>query len=125
MQGRDIVGVSDGTLAILMSHRYPGNVRELENIIEHAFVLCRGSLIEPQHLPPNLRPTSGSASRRTKTGLTLRELESIHISDALRRHDGNRAAAARELGINPSTLFRKLKTLGLDVDPTGARRGRE
>jgi len=113
VQNKDIVGVSDATLAILMAYDYPGNVRELENIIEHAFVLCRGGLIEPQHLPSTLQAVSGSGPRRLKTGLTLRELEAIHIADALRRHHGNRAAAARELGINPSTLFRKLKTLGI------------
>jgi PAS domain S-box-containing protein len=114
VQNKDIAGVSDAALAILMAHAYPGNVRELENIIEHAFVLCRGGLIEPQHLPPALHGAAGKAPRRLKTGLTLAELEAIHISDALRRHRGNRAAAARELGINASTLFRKLKTLGID-----------
>ena len=111
MQNKDIVGLSDGALAILMAHDYPGNVRELENIIEHAFVLCRAGLIEPQHLPPALQ-AAGKVSRRFKTGLTLREVEAIHINDALRRHRGNRAAAARELGINASTLFRKVQKLG-------------
>ncbi len=126
VQNKDIVGVSDAALAILMAHDYPGNVRELENIIEHAFVLCRGGLIEPQHLPPALHGAAGQLPRRLKTALTLAELEAIHISDALRRHRGNRAAAARELGINPSTLFRKLKTLGIcDAGPAkGDRRGR-
>jgi PAS domain S-box-containing protein len=111
VQNKDVVGASDGAMSILMAHDYPGNVRELENIIEHAFVLCRGGLIEPQHLPPALQGTLGKVPRRFKTGLTLRELEAIHISDALRRHRGNRAAAARELGINASTLFRKLQKL--------------
>jgi PAS domain S-box-containing protein len=122
VQGKDVVGVSEGTLAVLMAHDYPGNVRELENIIEHAFVLCRGGLLEPQHLPPALQPSGGARPRRLKTGLTLRELEAIHIADALRRHDGNRAAAARELGVNPSTLFRKLKGLGLDAGGTTDKR---
>jgi PAS domain S-box-containing protein len=113
VQNKDVVGASEGALAVLMAHDYPGNVRELENIIEHAFVLCRGGLIEPQHLPPALQGASGARSGRLKTGLTLRELEAVHIAEALRRHDGNRAAAARELGVNPSTLFRKIKALGL------------
>ncbi len=126
VQNKDIAGVSDAALAILMAHDYPGNVRELENIIEHAFVLCRGGLIEPQHLPPALHGAAGQVPRRLKTALTLAELEAIHISDALRRHEGNRAAAARELGINPSTLFRKLKTLGIcaAVPAKGDTRGR-
>lgn len=113
VQNKDVVGVSESALAALMAHHYPGNVRELENIIEHAFVLCRGGLIEVQHLPPALQSAGGARPRRLKTGLTLRELEALHIADALRRHKNNRAAAARELGINASTLFRKLKLLGL------------
>ncbi len=55
IQGRDIAGVSEDVLAALMRHDFPGNVRELENVIEHAFVLCRGPLIERRHLPPHLR----------------------------------------------------------------------
>ena len=56
LQGRDIAGVSLEVMTCLMEHDFPGNVRELENIIEQAFVLCRGGMIELQHLPPELRP---------------------------------------------------------------------
>jgi PAS domain S-box-containing protein len=124
VQNKDVVGVSDAALAILMAHAYPGNVRELENIIEHAFVLCRGGLIEPQHLPPALHSVLGKVPRRLKTALTLAELEAIHIHDALRRHHGNRTAAARELGINASTLFRKLKILGIQDEGLSQARPR-
>jgi PAS domain S-box-containing protein len=122
VQAKDIVGVSEGALAVLMAHNYPGNVRELENIVEHAFVLCRGGLVEVQHLPPTLQAAGGKRGRRPGRGLTLCELEAIHIADALRRHRNNRAAAARELGVNPSTLFRKLKSLGLDTERAAPRR---
>ena len=61
LQGKDVVSVSDEVLARLMEHDYPGNVRELENIIEHAFVLCRGALIELAHLPPQLRGAGEAA----------------------------------------------------------------
>lgn len=111
LRGRDVAGISDAAMACLLDHDFPGNVRELENIIEHAFILCRSGLIEPGHLPPHLRkahaPTTHDAS-----DLTLACMEKRLISDALRRHQGNRAAAARSLGVDPSTLFRKLKTLG-------------
>jgi DNA-binding NtrC family response regulator len=113
VQGKDIVGVSDEVLGRLMEHDYPGNVRELENIIEHCFVLCRGALIEMAHLPPQLRGKAEAASPNI-AGMTLEAMERFLITDALRRNDGNRAAAARQLGINPSTLFRKLKTLGIE-----------
>ncbi|NLH74549.1 MAG: sigma 54-interacting transcriptional regulator [Verrucomicrobia bacterium] len=112
LKGRDIAGVSDAVLARLMEYDFPGNVRELENIIEHAFVLCRSGLIELDHLPPYLREGQESARPGLPAGLTLAAMEKLLIQDALRRHKGNRAAAARELGINVSTLFRKLKSMG-------------
>lgn len=111
LQGKDIAGVSEDVLARLMEHDFPGNVRELENVIEHAFVLCRGGLIEERHLPPQLRAEAVGGGPRLPRGLTLEAMEKLLIRDALGRHGGNRAAAARELGINASTLFRKLKAL--------------
>jgi PAS domain S-box-containing protein len=113
LQGKDVVGVSDEVLARLMEYDYPGNVRELENIIEHAFVLCRGALIELAHLPPQHRGTALGETSPNIVGMTLEAMERFLIADALRRNDGNRTAAARQLGINPSTLFRKLKMLGM------------
>ena len=74
LQGKDVVGVSDEVLARLMEHDYPGNVRELENIIEHAFVLCRGALIELAHLPPQLRGAAEAASPNI-AGMTLEAME--------------------------------------------------
>jgi PAS domain S-box-containing protein len=115
LQNKDVAGVSEDTLAILMEHDYPGNVRELENIIEHAFVLCRGGLIEPHHLPASVRGDAEVKPPLGKGALTLRAFEAMHIADAVRRHRGNRAAAARELGIDPSTLFRKIKSLGIEL----------
>jgi PAS domain S-box-containing protein len=115
LQSRDIAGVSDQVLARLMEHDFPGNVRELENAIEHAFVLCRGRLIEVAHLPPHLRGVEEAGSPGLSPGRSLAALEAMHLRDALKRHGGNRAAAARELGIASSTLFRKLKTLRIKL----------
>jgi len=110
LQGKDIAGVSEEAMVRLMEHDYPGNVRELENIIEQAFVLCRTGRIEITHLPPELRP---EALRASATGaMTLRSMEAFLIETALQRHAGNQAKAARELGINPSTLYRKLRAMG-------------
>jgi PAS domain S-box-containing protein len=125
LKGKDIAGVSDQVLARLMEHDFPGNIRELENIIEHAFVLCRGGVIEAQHLPPYLR---GGEVLPLGKAMTLRSMEKLLIADALRRNGGNRHKAAKELGINPSTLFRKLKVLKLASSvaggPLGARMGK-
>lgn len=114
LQGKDILGVSDEVMSRLMEYEYPGNVRELENIIEQAFVLCRSGWIELHHLPPELRPygTIGVGQFRPAS---LKAMEKHLIGEALRRVHGNRGAAARELGIDPSTLYRKIKALELDV----------
>ncbi|HXK87405.1 MAG: sigma 54-interacting transcriptional regulator [Phycisphaerae bacterium] len=125
LQGKDIAGVSNQVLARLMEHDYPGNVRELENIIEQAFVLCRGGLIELHHLPPELRPAPADATREYHSPATLESMERILISEALRRHHGNRRRAARELGIHSTTLFRKLKSLNIEVPPTDGRHRRQ
>jgi DNA-binding NtrC family response regulator len=123
LKGRDIAGISDEALARLMEHDFPGNVRELENILEHAFVLCRTGLIEVKHLPPHLRGDAGANASGLPPGLTLAAMEKLLIRDALRRNDGNRAAAARELGMDASTLFRKLKSLGLGQKTKAADTG--
>jgi len=121
LQGKDIAGVSNEVLARLMEHDYPGNVRELENIIEQAFVLCRGGLIELHHLPPELRPAASASVGEYGGPTTLDAMERLLIAEALRRHHGNRQRAARELGIHPSTLFRKLKALKIEPPPTDGR----
>lgn len=114
-RNKKITGVAEDTMAILMSHDYPGNVRELENIIEHAFVLCHSWFIEPKHLPIGLSPKLDRAPRARQGRRTLRDWEGILILDALRRHDGNRVAAAKDLGINPSTLYRKARALNITL----------
>ncbi|MBM3788971.1 MAG: hypothetical protein FJW35_01320 [Acidobacteria bacterium] len=106
-----------------MEYDYPGNVRELENILEQAFVLCRGGLIDLQHLPPELRPLGASAPAGPEP-ISLVAMEKLLISEALRRHRGNRKKAARQLGVDPSTLYRKLKAHGIeapDIDGRGRR----
>ena len=113
LQGKDVVGVSEEVLALLTSHDFPGNARELENIIEHAFVLRGGGLIRLQHLPPEVRHGLEVPSIQSRPGTTLRDMEALHISLALHRHGGNRKAAAEELGIHPSTPFRKIKEFGI------------
>jgi PAS domain S-box-containing protein len=110
LQGKDIAGVSEEVLVRLMKHDYPGNVRELANIIEQAFVLCRGGWIELHHLPPELRPASARGDDAGGT-MNLRSIERHLIEAALQRHNGNRTQAARELGIDASTLYRKLKAI--------------
>ncbi len=112
LQGRHVAGLTDTALAVLGAHRYPGNVRELENIIERAFVLCGSGPIDVAHLPEELHaaPTPESA---IPAGSPLRRAEAEALAEALRRHRGNRGAVAQELGIHRATLYRKMREHGL------------
>jgi PAS domain S-box-containing protein len=120
LKGKELAGLSEAAMAILLAHDYPGNVRELENIIEHAFVLCPSGLIEPAHLPPALlEKVEGLVP--AAASISLRDMEVRLINEALRIHGGNRLAAARALGIHPATLFRKAKTLGIALPEADGR----
>ena len=121
LQGKDVVGVSDEVITQLMEYDYPGNVRELENIIEQAFVLCHNGLIELHHLPPELRPAGLPAGSDTGSPMTLISMERVLIAEALHRHSGNRMRAAKVLGIDTSTLYRKIKSLHIEVPSTDGR----
>jgi PAS domain S-box-containing protein len=125
LRGKAVTGISQEALAILMSHNYPGNIRELENIIEHAFVICPEGEIEPRCLPETLM---GPRSRPTAHGTinsALKSVEAQTILDALKRNNYNRLAAARALGMHKSTLFRKIKTLGIELPPIDGRSNRK
>jgi len=111
LKGKKIAGISPDALSILMKLDFPGNIRELENIIEHCFVLCGSKIILPQHLPAYLQPRTPMGTQ-SYSG-TLRDIESKLIADALQRNGGNRLATARELGIHKTTLWRKMRRLGL------------
>jgi PAS domain S-box-containing protein len=114
LQGKDIAGISADAMARLMNHDFPGNVRELENIIEQAFVLCQGGIIGLNHLPLELQPR-GSSPVLLPCPMTLKVLEKDVIAETLQRCNGNRRQAARTLGIDPSTLYRKLKALPIAI----------
>jgi PAS domain S-box-containing protein len=120
LQGKEIEGVTPEVLAVLMEHDFPGNVRELQNIVEHAFVLCRAGRIERQHLPVYLRERLPRASGE-EASANLAVMERALIAEALRANDGNRSRTARALGIDPSTLYRKLKAMRISVPETDGR----
>jgi PAS domain S-box-containing protein len=109
--GKPIRAVSAAALRLLCAHAYPGNVRELENAIEHAFVMCDGDVVLPEHLPRSLV----EAVQRGETAPAHEPAsERALIRQALDRHAGNRARAASDLGMHRTTLWRKLKTHGLE-----------
>ena len=113
LQKKSIQGITTEALSLLMAHDWPGNIRELENVIERTFILCDKGLIGVSHLPEDL--TLRHAALKKQPGIrSAREImEAQAIRKALERNDDNRLAAAHELGIHKSTLFRKMKKLGI------------
>lgn len=97
---------SPEALEALIGHSWPGNVRELANVIEHATIVCDRLPIRPEHLPQ--RFGSRTAKPSSLGPLTLRELEMQAIHEALERHEGNKTAAAEELGVSLKTLYNRL-----------------
>ena len=111
-QGKQIKGVSEEAMALLMRHKYPGNVRELQNIIERAVVLCRNDRIDVDSLPLELtaeQPAMVPAPKERTAGNPLMEAEATTILQTLRDHGGHRGRTATALGIDKSTLWRKMK----------------
>jgi DNA-binding NtrC family response regulator len=112
--GRSVAGIAPEALAALMLHDWPGNIRELENAVEHAFVLCRNDVIRVEDLPEHLVPLGDQAG--LPAGVTLQDIEKMAILQALRRNQGKKMATARELGIDKNTLRRKMIRLGIRAE---------
>lgn len=124
IMGKNITEASPQVLNILMNHDFPGNVRELENIIERALVLCRNEIIEPENLPPELLSKSSQTIKLSHKPPSLQDLERQNIIAVLKRNHWNRLAAASELGMHKTTLFRKIKQLHISLPPIDGRRKR-
>jgi len=116
LTGKQIHCASDDVMAKLMNYSYPGNIRELENIIEHAFVLCRGPEIQLSDLPRAVEHVE-LADRALSTGSNniLHHSEVQLIKKTLEKNYGHRGRTAKELGIHKTTLWRKLKKYGLNL----------
>lgn len=113
---KNLQGVSDEVLEILMAHSYPGNVRELENIIEHGFILCKNDQIELRHLPQELKQNSEEIETGDlSTCDPLKYAEAKTILSLLKQNGGNRIKTATDLGIDRTTLWRKMKNYGIET----------
>lgn len=121
VRNRQVTGVSPDAMGVLTAHDYPGNVRELQNIIEHAFVLLDEGPIGLDHLPPELVPVTRLPGTRRNIDETVKAAEAQAIREALARNGGNRLASARALGMHKSTFFRKARLLGIDLPEQDGR----
>ena len=121
---KDIAGVSDTVLKQLMLHSFPGNIRELENIIEYGFILCTGGFIQVEHLPESFLPDSEQDHKRgieTEAGMSLEQIEQQAILNSLHRNNWKKMITCRELGISKDTLRRKIERYNLEnpLEPEG------
>ncbi len=111
--GKYISGVSSKVTELLMNYSFPGNIRELENIIEHAFVMCSNEEIKIKHLPLELVSTQKEVTNYIIESRPLQSTERQTLLEALKKNNGNKVATAKELNLHRSTLWRKMKKYGL------------
>lgn len=107
--GRPAVTISDEVMDVLMSYEFPGNIRELENIIERMLVVSTGDNITMRHLPRELTPMDGDEDEYASFKEEIKGSEKKMIQEVLNRYRGNRGLAARALNINRTTLWRKMQ----------------
>jgi two-component system response regulator HydG len=107
---KTIEGVSDDVIQILSDYSWPGNIREMEHTLEHAFMLCHMNFITADHLPLEISTYHKSLKPSFDKDLAIDIKDILH---ALEKTDGNKAKAARLLGINRKTIYRKLVLHGI------------
>jgi DNA-binding NtrC family response regulator len=120
-RGKQIDGLTPAAMELLMRHDFPGNVRELENIIEYAFVLCHGRLIDISHLPEELQAMRHERRAQASGPSKLESAESDAIRAAIDRAGGVLTKAAEELGIHRTSLWRKMRRHGLNATDSQPR----
>ena len=106
--GKELMSISNETATKLMAHPYDGNIRELQNIIEKAVIMCDGGDIQPEHLQLYVSPGAARIS-----GSTLEDMERTAIAEAISSCGGNLSMVAQKLGITRQTLYNKIKRYGL------------
>jgi PAS domain S-box-containing protein len=118
--GKEIQGLSPEVLPLLMSHNFPGNIRELENIIEYATVVCRDNLIGIEHLPDYLCEGPDGIRKAISEesqgkAISWGDMERSYIYEALKKNNWNRSVTAAQMGIHTTTLWRKIKRLNIEI----------
>jgi transcriptional regulator with PAS, ATPase and Fis domain len=119
LQHKSVEGIAHEALSLLMAYHWPGNIRELENVIERAFILCREGTIGIKHLPEELIGHNSAKDLERRSAHDVLDVQAI--CTALERAGFNRLAAAKELGIHKTTLFRRMKRLGIQLPERDGR----
>jgi len=114
-KGKKIISVSPDVMGILLRHDYPGNIRELENIIEYGFVVCHGSIIQVEHLPVELTDNNDFKRPIFIDATTEALSEKNQIISILKKNNGNITKTSLELGIHRTTLWRKIQKYDIDL----------
>ena len=120
LRGKEIQGLSPKAMNILMSYDFPGNIRELENIVEYATVVCKNHLVRKEHLPESLHQKIDlrkipASEKITESVPSLEAVEKDIIYKTLKKNNWNRKLTAAQMGIHPTTLWRKMNRLNLEV----------
>lgn len=113
LRNKDITAMTPEAMAMLAQYDFPGNVRELENLVEYCFIRCTGGLIQAAHLPDHIRQAYPGGDASEPGARNLKDAEKVLILQVLKAHNWHRKAAAKALGMHPSTLFRKIRALGM------------
>lgn len=114
--GKEINNITDDALLTLIQYEWPGNVRQLINVVQNMMLVCEGDTLTIDHIPIEIREGASDDAGRpddSLTGRTLEQIEKLAIRNALRANNGNREATATMLDIGERTLYRKLKEYGL------------
>jgi transcriptional regulator with PAS, ATPase and Fis domain len=117
-RGKQIDGVTPAVMEVLMRHDFPGNVRELENIIEYGFVLCHSNMIDVRHLPEELQKhvQQPAPAEQSSPKFKLEQAEADVVRSALAHTHGSISKVAEELGVSRTTLWRKMRRFGISAE---------
>ena len=110
---KKIQGITNEALDFMIQYPWPGNVRELKSTLEYAFVACQGSMIGPEHLPPNILNMENPHKTSEPSSVGLDEIKKRRLIDALRQSGGNQSEAARMLGISRTSVWNQIKKYGI------------
>ncbi len=126
LSGKEIQGLSPEVFPLLMSHDFPGNIRELENMIEYATVVCKNHWIGIEHLPEYLNKEWSDIKKTIekgsdRDGSSWNDMERSYIYEVLRKNNWSRSATASQIGIHTTTLWRKIKRLNIEIPKRDGR----